>query len=422
MKRFVGLSIALAFAVLACNQNVVPPIVTCTPAQTQPASSVVQDPTDLIVVSPQFKALDPTSIDAVEPDRLLTDPTGLAPGDTIASNCNDGIIRKISKITTSGATQTNGARPQDIAKVYIETTPSSLETVISKGTVAMDFGSLDFAGAEILSANLEPGVSLQKNVARPQSLVLSFTEKTFVFGAATLKVSGNLENNLEPTFNLKFSNGSVERFEVGLGGTFKVKLNGDFVASVGAGKPETIIPILKKPIFYNRTFLIGTVPVVIVVTLEPVIGYRMTVDGTLSAKASIEASLNNMKYGIKYLRGAQNPWTATNTAPVFGLTPTFGYKTQVNGTAEVFTKLLVGIKIYGVAGPNIDTKAFMNLNFNPANANPLAVMSIGTKSVANLAFNLNVLGAGVNVSLGNTVLLEPPNKGFNCSASACTAQ
>ncbi len=417
MKGYAALTAFLMVGMLACNLVTPPPA--CIAAAVQPASSVVQDPADLIAVAPAFKAIDPSSIDAVEPNRLLTDPSGLVVGDTVASNCNDGIIRKISKITTLGAV---GARPQDIAKVYIETTPSSLETAITKGTVNMDFGSLDFAGAEILPANLEAGVSLQPNVARPQSLILSFTERTFVFGAATLKVSGNVENNLQPTFNLKFSNGSVERFEVGMGGTFKVKLNGDFAATVGAGKPETIIPILKKPISYNRTFLIGAIPVVIVVTLEPVIGYRMTVDGTVSAKASIEASLSNMKYGIKYVRGAQNPWTATNTPPTFGLTPTFSYKTQINGTAEVFAKLLVGIKVYGVAGPNIDSKAFMNLNFNPANSNPLAVMSIGTKSVANLAFDLNVLGAGVNVSLGNTVLLEPPSKGFSCTTTACTAQ
>jgi hypothetical protein len=424
MKRYAALTAFLMVGVLACNPIVPPaPAAACTAAPVRPASSVVQDPNDTITIAPAFKAIDPTSIDEVADNRLLTDPTGLKVGDTIASNCNTGIIRKISKITNAGA---SGARPQDISKVYIETTPASLETAITKGTVDLDFGNINFSEAELTPAMLEPGVSIQRGVgARPQAVTLTINERIFNFGSggatAQLKVSGNLENNLNPTFNLKFSNGSVERFEVGLAGTFKMTLNGGFSATGTVGKGETLVPLLKKPLEYTRTFAIGAIPVVVVVTLEPVIGYAMNVQGTVSATASISPTLD-MKFGTKYVRGANPLWTPTNTPPTFALNPSFTYGAKINGTAEVFAKLLVGIKIYGVAGPNIESKAFMGINFNPASSNPLATLQVGTKAVGTLAFDLNVLGAGVNVNLGQTTLLAPSPKVFNCTDKACAAQ
>ena len=424
MKRYAALTAFLMVGVLACNEIVPPvPVAACTAAPIRPASSIEVDPIDPIIVSTGFKAVDPTSIGEIEANRLLTDPTGLNVGDTIASNCNTGLIRKISKITTTGAI---GARPQDIAKVYIETTPASLETAINKGTVGLDFGAIDFSDAQLTPAMLEPGVGIQRGIgARPQAVTLTINERIFNFGTgaatAQLKVSGNLENNLNPTFNLKFSNGSVERFEVGLAGTFKMTLNGGFTATGTVGKGETIISLLKKPLEYTRTFVIGAVPVVIVVTLEPVIGYAMNVQGSVSATASVSPTLN-MKFGTKYVRGANPLWTPTNTPPIFALNPSFSYGAKINGTAEVFAKLLVGIKIYGVAGPNIETKAFMGINFNPANSNPLATLQVGTKATGTLAFDLNVLGAGINVNLGQTTLLAPPATVFNCTASACAAQ
>jgi hypothetical protein len=418
MKRYAMITAFLSVGILAACNEIVPPVAACKPATVQPASSVVQDPADVIVAAPKFKTVDPSSIGAVETNRLLTDPTGLTVGDTIASNCNDGIIRKITNITAAGAPN---ARPQDFTKVYIDTAPASLESAITKGTVDMDFGSLDFANAEILPANLQPGVSLQRGVgARPQAVTLSISERVFTFGAATLKLSGNIENNLNPNFNLKFSNGSVERFEIGMGGTFKVTLNGNFTATANAVQAEKIISLVKKPLEYQRAFFIGAIPVVIVVTLEPVIGYKMSVTGSVSATASISPTLT-MKYGLKYVRGASPAWSNTNTAPTFNLNPTFTYGAKIDGTAEVFAKLLVGVKIYGLTGPNLESKAFMGLNFNPANTNPLAIMQVGTKATGTLAFDLNVLGAGITASLPAQDLLVA-TKNFNCTASACAAQ
>jgi hypothetical protein len=415
MKRYAALSAFLMVGMLACNLVTPPPA--CTAAPVQPASSVVQDPADLITVSSAFKEVNPSSIDEVQPNRLLTDPTGLKVGDTIASNCNAGIIRKISKITTTGAV---GARPQDINKVYIETTPASLESVINKGTADMDFGSLDFGNAELTPANLAPGVSLQAG-ARPQSVTLAFLDRTFNIGAATIKLSGNLENNLNPKFSLQFKDNQVERFEVGMSGSLKLTLNGSFVATASALNIDKSLSLLKKPLEYTRTFALGAIPVVVVMTIEPIIGYKLSVGGKVSATTKISPTLT-MNYGIKYVRTAPNQWSATNVPPTITAPSEFTYGQQLDGSGEVYVKLLVGVKLYGVAGPNLENKTYAALNFNPAASNPLsAVMEIGAFSKGTLAFDINVLGIGVKASLPDLTLLNTFKK-FNCTTSACAAQ
>jgi hypothetical protein len=415
MKRIAALTAALAIGVLACDQ-LPAPTVACKAAP--PAASVIPDNADPITLTPggKVKVVAPADIGEVQADRILADPTGLAVGDTIASNCNEGIIRKITSITQSGA---GGVRPQGIAKVYIETTPATLESAVQKGTADVDFGSLDFGSAEITPAHLAPGVSLGQGV-RPQAVTLNFLDRQFNVGAATIKLSGNLENNLNPKFSLQFANNAIERFEVGMSGSLKLNLKGSFVASASALNIDKSLSLLKKPIEYTRTFALGAIPVVVVVTLEPVIGYKLGVQGKVNANAEISPTLT-MDYGIKYVRTANPKWSATNKAPTITAPSSFTYGVQVDGTGELFVKLLVGVKVYGVAGPNLENKAYTAFNFNPAASNPLAVMRIGAFSKGTLGFNLNVLGIGVTANLPDLTLLDT-SKAFNCSTSACQVQ
>jgi hypothetical protein len=418
MKRMAALTALLAVGVLACNELVPPPA--CIAATVLPASSVVLDNADPIIKSANVKTIDPASIDAVEANRLLTDPTGLAVGDTIASNCNTGLIRKISKITTTGGS--GGLRPQDISKVYIETTPASLEGAIQKGSAELEFGSLDFAAAEINPEDLAAGVSLGQG-ARPQSVTLEFLNRDFKIGAASVKVSGNLENNLQPRFNLKFVNNSVDRFEVGMKGSLKLNLTGKFTGTVNAINSSKEIKLLKKPLEYTRAFSLGAIPVVAVISLEPVIGYAFSVNGQVAATATVSPILQ-MDYGIKYVKNPpQNipQWSATNTPPSLNFNPSFNYAAQVTGSGEVFVKLLVGVKLYGVAGPIIENKTFAKVDFSPFNTNPPAKITLGAASVSTLSFNMSVLGVGVNVSAAPLPLLNL-TQGFNCTKTTCAAQ
>jgi hypothetical protein len=418
MKRVAALTALLAIGVLACNE--LPKPAACTAATVLPPSSVVEDGADKILMASNVKTIDPTSIDAVETNRLLTDPTGLAVGDTIASNCNSGIIRKISKITNAGAS--GGLRPQDISKVYIETTAASLENAIQKGTAELDFGSLDFSKAEINPENLASGVSLGTGI-RPQSVTLQFLNREFKIGAASVKVSGNLENNLQPRFNLKFLNNSVDRFEVGMKGSLKLNLTGTFTGTLNAINSSNSIKLLKKPLEYTRAFTLGAIPVVVVISLEPVIGYNFNVNGQVSATATVSPTLQ-MDYGIKYVKNPpQNipQWSATNTPPSLAFNPSFNYAAQVTGTGEVFVKLLVGVKLYGAVGPEIENKTFAKVDFSPFATNPPAKITLGAASTSTLSFNMSVLGVGVQVSAAPLPLLNL-TKGFDCTKTACAAQ
>ena len=128
MKRVALLGALLAVGVIAC-QPPPAPVAACTTTNPEPASSVVT-PTAIVTDNAKLAVLLPTDIDAVEANRVLADPTNIAAGDVIVANCNEGLLRKVTNVTTQTG-PSFGASPQAIRKVYIETAETSLEEVIT---------------------------------------------------------------------------------------------------------------------------------------------------------------------------------------------------------------------------------------------------------------------------------------------------
>lgn len=402
MKRYILLSVGLALTALACQQAT-PPAVACVAAPTQ-AGVTVNTP---ISVASGFKEIAAEDIAAVEPNRLLTDPTGLDLNSLIASNCNDGLLRRVT--VQPAAVPSGGARPQSFSKVYIQTEDIPLEQVISAGDVDLDYGDLDFAKAQ--SMQLQSGVQVQAATG-----TLDFTNQVLTLGPASVAFKGQLLSTLQPKFRLKFSNGSVERFELGLSGSLGVNLEARVSATAAVDNTKEL-EVAKFE--FKRVFLIGAVPVVIVITPRLVVGYAMAVTGDVSVTAKATPTLN-MGYGMKYVRTANPKWSTSPTAPSITFNPIFNYTNQVTGTAGVYAKLLVGVKLYGVAGPDLEALSEIKLELK-SSGNPLAKLTFGSSATGSLAGGFKVLGLDLNVNLGSLNVFKQ-TKGFSCAnASTCTA-
>jgi hypothetical protein len=404
MKRYAAITAFLALGVLACNQIIPPPaVITCTPAEVQPAASVTE--TTPIVSTASFKAVDANKIGAVEDNRLLMDSTGLATGDIIASNCNDGLLRKVSKITTTGLP---GIRPQDFSKVYIETEAAPLEDIITSGEVTADYGELNFAQAQ--GIQLQSGVNVQAVTGE-----LKIASKVFKTGPVTVTLDGKLVSALQPKFRIKFVGGKVDVFEVGLAGLLIVDLQGKIQATLAATQNNEA-ELAKFE--FKRAFLLGAVPVVMVVTPRLLVGYNVGVSGDVSVTAKVTPTLN-MGYGLKYVRAEPDPtkkWQKVPTPPSLTLNPTFNYAAQVQGTAGVYAKLVIGVKFYGIAGPELTAESKVTLNLT----NTGAKLFFGSNAKGTLAAGFKVLGLDLNTSLPDVPMFNA-SQGFNCTlAGVCT--
>ena len=406
MKRVALLGALLALGVVACQPPA--PVGACTTTNPEPASSVVT-PTAIQTDATKLAVLLPTDIDGVEANRVLADPTNIQTGDVIVANCNEGLLRRVTNVTTQTGPST-GVRPQAIRKVYIETAATSLEEVITAGEADVNFGQMAFNQADLSSS--PDGVRVQEVTG-----LLTIKNARFALKAADFTLNGTVKSTLDPKFNLVFADGSLKRFEAGLGGSLAVDLKAAATLKVGASE------VAERELWkgeFKRAFLVGAVPVVVVITPRLLIG--ATIGG--SASGNITAGINptfNMAYSIKYNRegpvGAK--WTSAGTPPTFTLNPTFSYGGSTNVNATTYVRFIMDIKFYGVAGPRLAATPIVSLDLNPTGTVPRAKLTAGVEATGSLAAGFKILGVGMDVDFGTLKLLEKKLT-LNCDTDSCS--
>jgi hypothetical protein len=409
MKRYVLLGALLAVGVIAC-QPPAPPQAACNTVNPEPASSVVVT-TPVATDNDKLAVLLPTDIDEVQTDRVLADPTNIQAGDVIASNCNDGLLRKVTNVTTQSPPNAR-VTPQGIKKVYIETAEASLEEVIQAGESDINFGDLAFEQASN-TVNAQ-GVSVQAVTG-----VITIKNAKFGLSAAEVTLNGKVTSTLDPKFKLAFDGSGIKTFEAGLSGSLAVDLTAGMVLKA-AIQSNSERELWKGE--FKRAFLIGAVPVVIVVTPRLLVGARAASSATGSVTVGIKPEFN-MGFGLKYARNAADPtkgtWTKTFQAPQFALSPTFNYQGSTNVTASAYVRFEMDIKFYGIAGPKLSTEPSINLNLNPSSETPRATLSAGVTSFGGLNVGFKILGKGMDVDFGVLTLLDEKVL-FNCTTTTCT--
>jgi hypothetical protein len=157
----------------------------------------------------------------------------------------------------------------------------------------------------------------------------------------------------------------------------------------------------------------------VVVVMEPrlVGGAKAGSDKAITLNAGIAPTLV-FNAGVRYTStGWSNLYSGKPTFTA-KLNPTFTYTVPGGGQGEVYAKLVIDVKFYGLVGPSLEIKPFTNLSISaatPTTANVIGGLNAGSKVVA----GFKILGKGMQneYPLASTESTEK----YTCTTSGCTA-
>ena len=389
-------------ALLACQppQAAAP----CPARDYQPTASVTE--TVKVQTVATAKVVDGTEISAVEKDRLLVADKNFKAGDFIVSNCGEGMVRQVVS-TEAAPAGAGGFLPQNIRKVYVKTQEASLEDAVTAGDVNVDFGTLDFS--QPTTASADPGI-------RPQAFNGKIDIKNVTVPlptGASITLNGFLQQSIEPTFQMSFSQGSLEKLQVGVKGDVTAKLEASLKTSA---KLTTPLSAEREVAKYNftRAFLVGAVPVVVVIEPKLIVGGSAGGDDPIQITAGIAPTVK-MNLLVSYDRKRTgNKWDVTSGATA-SLNPSFAVTTPGSANGKTYTRLALGIKFYGVAGPELAVKPFLVGKFNP---DKTAGFNAGVSSEATVRAGFKILGKGLEVAT-DALTDVPVKQDFTCTLNGC---
>ncbi len=390
----------LAIGVISCNTPPAPALAKCTTPDMQPAAAV----TSTAVFKAQAKILDSAAIDGYDANKVLAQDKGVVGGDFILSDCSEGLLRQVTSISTANV----GVDARGIEKVYLNTSDASLEDVVTSGDVGLNYGALDFNQAVVVSAL--PGVQ-----TRAVNGTIPFNGIKIPLGtASSLTVGGSITQALTPKFDLTFSGGKLQHFQIGLSGSFSATLEGKLVSGeklTNAAKELTIADYK-----FTRAFLVGIVPVVVVIEPKLILGVGVGTNSALQMTAKISPTVN-LNFNIEFTRSAKPQWKITPPTGSFSANPSFTVNTPDGGQVKTFAKLALGMKFYGIAGPEMTVKPFTLAKLSASDLS--AGLNTGITVDGKVVAGFKVLGQGLEIasdSLSSTDLAT----NYKCTSTSCS--
>jgi hypothetical protein len=391
----------LAVGVISCNTPTPPALAKCTTPEPMPTANVT---VNTAVFKAQAKTLDSATIDGYDANRVLAQDKGVVGGDFILSDCSEGLLRQVTSISTANV----GVDARGIEKVYLNTSDASLEDVVTSGDVGLDFGELDLNKATVVSAL--PGVQ-----TRAINGTIPFNGIKIPLGtASSLTVGGSITQALKPKFDLTFSGGKLQHFQIGLSGSFSATLEGKLVSGeklTNAAKELTIADYK-----FTRAFLVGIVPVVVVIEPKLILGAGVGTNSALQMTAKISPMVN-LNFNIEFTRSANPQWKITPPTGSFSANPSFTVNTPDGGQVKTFAKLALGMKFYGIAGPEMTVKPFTLAKLSASDLS--AGLNTGITVDGKVVAGFKVLGQGLEIasdSLSSTDLAT----NYKCTSTSCS--
>jgi hypothetical protein len=369
-------------------------------------------PTPTINVKSNVKVLATADVTAADPTQLEVSVPGLAAGDVVVSDFkdtdDDGILRRVTSVQP--ASVPNGVNPQAITKVYVKTEAASLEDVFDTGEANIPFGGLDFGQVSTQTAQ---GVQVE---AVTGDITLKNVTLPLPNGVGTATFNGSISQSLEPTFKLTFNNGKVDQFEIGLSGTLAASLK----AKISTNAKYTNLDLEKgiASTSIRRLFIIGGVPVIVVIDPKVVIGMTGGSDAKVTVEAGIAPTFSGaFKLAYNSKAASTKRWTSSWTTPKFNLNPSFSYTVPTGATGTAFTKLVMDVKFYGLFGPSLETKPFLALNLKPDGT---ANTEAGLAASGTLKAGLSILSKSMEIA--TDPLTQKASQSYTCSASSDKCQ
>jgi hypothetical protein len=389
----------LAVGMVACPTTQ-PPLAKCTTPDMQPPAAV----TGTLTYSAKAKTLDSAAIDGYDASRVLAQDKGVVGGDFIASDCSEGLLRQVTGISVANV----GVDARGIEKVYLNTTDASLEDVVTGGDVGLDYGTLDFNQATVVSAL--PGVQ-----TRAVNGTIPFNGIKIPLGTtSTLTVSGSINQALKPKFDLTFASGKLQHFQIGISGSFSATLEGKLVSGeklTNAAKELTIADYK-----FTRAFLVGIVPVVVVIEPKLILGAGVGTNSAVNVTAKIAPTVN-LNFNIEFNRSATPQWKILPPTGSFSPNPSFTVNTPDGGQVKTFAKLALGMKFYGIAGPEMSVKPFTVAKLSASDLS--AGLNTGVSVDGKVVAGFKVLGQGLEIA-SDSLTSNALAANYKCTTSSCS--
>jgi hypothetical protein len=403
-RRWILLAGLTSAALVACPQPPAP-VIACADraAQAQPGAESTN-----VSTTASTRVVDATDVSSIEPTRIQVAESGGAfqPGQVIVSDFESGVLRKVKSIEPQAA----GLTPQGIRKVYLQTEDALLEDVLSSADACLNFG--DVVLDDTTKTQSVPGIHAQAVNGKIGFANVKIPLPT----GASVTLNGFVQQTLDPKFNLVFSKNSLEKFEVSLKGSFAAELKGTLETG-GKFTLQTGTEQAVAQYKITRAFLVGVVPVVIVLEPKLIVGAKIGAKDTVKVTAGITPTLT-LNLGLSYDRNRATKWQVASNPASLALNPTFGVTVPNQGNGAVYAKLVLGVKLYGVAGPVLEFKPYIDTDLN---LDKTAAFRTGVSSSASLAAGFKVLGKGLEVA-ADLPQPAPAAKNFLCSITKCTEQ
>ncbi|MCX7602112.1 MAG: hypothetical protein N2Z75_09270 [Meiothermus sp.] len=366
-------------------------------------------PQNSLELKPNAVVLPEDEVDsATATDMNVQTDKNLTAGQIVISDEGEGLVRRITEVTQTGAGMVGG---QAVRKFYLKTENAALEDAIASGNVTLE---TDLTIGEASMVQALDGVSVQDFTGRINLSNVKFDIPGVPGGSITL--NGFIEQTLKPNFNLKISSGSIEVFRAGMSGALKAQVT----ATIQANASYSPFSLSKELASWNikRAFLVGSVPVVVVLQPKLIAGVSSNASGKVTVSVGIAPTFNtNVQLDYSRSRTTNGGWSNTFTAN-FALNPNFNYQVPVQGAGQAFAGLAMDIKFYGVAGPSLEAKPFINLTLSGNSGQ--ATLKSGIRGNSKVEAGFKVLGKGLETEYKVADLEQA--RTFTCQApSTCTA-
>lgn len=374
-------------------------LVSCAPAEPQ------------VTLAPNVVVLPEADVSSATSSRMVVDTEKtISAGQIIVSDEGDGVLRKISTVKEVSPSQVGS---QIVRKTYeLTTTDASLEDAIVEATATLDPPELKLDDESVVQRLA--GVEVQAVSGK-----ITLKNVTFIVApGVTVNLNGSIQQSIDPKFMLKFVGGKVSLFEAGvsgsLGASLQAKITTTGRATFAAGVEQQIVRF--API--RSTFAVGAIPVVVILEPRVVAGASAGADKAITLNAGIAPTLN-FNTGVRY--SPTGGWgNLYSGSPTFSakLNPTFNYEVPGGGQGEVYAKVVIDVKFYGIVGPSLEVKPLAKLAINAATPNQANVTG-GLNAASKVVAGFKVMGKGMEneYPLKSVESLER----YTCTTTSCTA-
>jgi hypothetical protein len=260
----------------------------------------------------------------------------LSPGDILVSTVGNGLLRKITNITTTKAG----------GDIVVETEFASLTDVIEEGSIKSEVVLTPEDIQEVVF-HYEGITPEPSNVKGSVNHVTNWNINTELYSG--IRLTGKFVSDMTFILDFTVANSSLSSAKSGIIMTETLTLQLSAALKREFDKDLTIATIIFAPIIIP---IVGPLALVVVPKVEVKLGLEGYVSGTVTCSATQQIFIDA---GIRYYKTGGWSEYKTFTNDFSNTTPVLE---KADAEASLYIKPELSTKLYNVAGPYVNTKVY----------------------------------------------------------------